>query len=481
MPKKSGFSLQDIMSERSLQKADQEPEIDDMEITIIDIYDLIPSEENFYNMNDIESLKRSITRFGLLQPILVKPDRGDGKYDITAGHRRRLACLSLVEEDNMEKYRYVPCVIKNDGEEETEEKEIDALLNRLELMDANLFREKTEWERMEEALQQVEIIEKLRKKVKMTGRTRSILKEFTEGKVKETQIARYNVIKKNLCHELMEEFKENNIGVIAAYDAARLSTDYQKQAFRILKDQGTLTGEDLKKLKSLEEQKVPEEEESDAGQQDIKGKPEESVEKEIEPMDGNMNPPEEFEPAVDQCDGYTNEEAEKTEEQRYSEEQDKIDRDTRRKLREQADEEKMKELPSDAVTETKHIRVAADTYKRILDGIQSYLILKGEYKTGDTITLLEFANGVATGRVVETKITHMDDAETSTAIAEGYCVINLKTEEIEPCCGTCYWFNGGPDDGEQLCEKLKAYVDAKECPCEKHKPAFEERGNTASD
>ena len=40
-------------------------------------------------------------------------------------------------------------------------------------------------------------------------------------------------------------------------------------------------------------------------------------------------------------------EAEKTEEQRYSEEQDAIDRETQKKLREKAQEEKMQQLPSD--------------------------------------------------------------------------------------------------------------------------------------
>lgn len=49
------------------------------------------------------------------------------------------------------------------------------------------------------------------------------------------------------------------------------------------------------------------------------------------------------------CDQYINKaEAEKTEEERYSEEQDAIDRETAKKLREKADEEKMQQLPSDS-------------------------------------------------------------------------------------------------------------------------------------
>lgn len=48
------------------------------------------------------------------------------------------------------------------------------------------------------------------------------------------------------------------------------------------------------------------------------------------------------------CDQYKNRtEAYKTDEQRYSEEQDAIDRETKKKLREMEQEEKMQNLPSD--------------------------------------------------------------------------------------------------------------------------------------
>lgn len=212
MGKKSGFDLKELMNQRSLEKTGQQDTEyieDDMEIVTLDVYDLVPSKDNFYSLEDIESLKSSIARFGLLQPILVRPDEGDGKHDIKAGHRRRLACISLVEDENLEKYRYVPCVIKREEEyanaDTEDEKRLNAVLERLELIEANMFRDKSEWEKMEEALQQEELIEELRKVIKLTGRTRTILKEFTDGKIKEAQMGRYKVIKKNLCTELMEE------------------------------------------------------------------------------------------------------------------------------------------------------------------------------------------------------------------------------------------------------------------------------------
>ena len=432
MGKKSGFDLKELMNQRSLEKTGQQDTEyieDDMEIVTLDIYDLVPSEDNFYSLEDIENLKSSIARFGLLQPILVRPDRGDGKHDIKAGHRRRLACISLVEDENLEKYRYVPCVIKKEEEyanaETEDEKRLNAVLERLELIEANMFRDKSEWEKMEEALQQEELIEELRKVIKLSGRTRTILKEFTDGKIKEAQMGRYKVIKKNLCTELMEEFKAGNIGISVTYDAARLTPEHQKQAFEILRGSGTLTGEDVKKLKSLEEKKTTGQ--TDQTERQTAWQQDEEYEPAPGPLQGKMNPPEE-EQAEEQST-HKETKQEKTEEQRYDEEQDKIDRETRRKLKEQADEEKMKVLPSEEKKETEYIRLAAETFERVETGGQRYLILQGEYKIGDDITLLEFTGGVATGRRTQAYITHMDDDTTSTAIAEGYNVISIKTLE----------------------------------------------------
>lgn len=54
------------------------------------------------------------------------------------------------------------------------------------------------------------------------------------------------------------------------------------------------------------------------------------------------------------CDQYINKaEAEKTDEQRYSEEQDAIDRQTKKKLQERVDAEKMQHLPSEGNIEHK--------------------------------------------------------------------------------------------------------------------------------
>ena len=43
---------------------------------------------------EMEQLKESIREYGVLSPLLVRP-RGDGRYEIVSGHRRKTACEAL--------------------------------------------------------------------------------------------------------------------------------------------------------------------------------------------------------------------------------------------------------------------------------------------------------------------------------------------------------------------------------------------------
>ena len=261
MAKKAGFDLHQLLSERSRAEAkhDQEKKQDggqqaeNMEQLTLDVYDLIPSKENFYNTENVDDLKRSISLVGILQPLLVKRD-GD-KYRIKAGHRRRLACMALADE-GQEKFRFVPCVIRQEAEEE-KQGNINAILDRLTLIFANGFREKTDWEKMEEILQTEALVVELRKEVSLEGRTRAILAEFTG--IKEAQLGRYKAIKNNLCSRLMEEFKADNIGISVIYELSGLSAEYQERACELYQENKCLTISDAKALKRQEEdaQQIP--------------------------------------------------------------------------------------------------------------------------------------------------------------------------------------------------------------------------------
>lgn len=261
MAKKTGFDLHQLLNERSRAEAkhgqenrqDSRQQAENMEQLTLDVYDLIPSKENFYSTENIDDLKQSISLVGILQPLLVKRD-GD-KYRIKAGHRRRLACMALADE-GQEKFRFVPCVIRQETEEE-KQGNINAILDRLTLIFANGFREKTDWEKMEEVLQTEALVVELRKEVSLEGRTRAILAEFTG--IKEAQLGRYKAIKNNLCPRLMEEFKADNIGISVVYELSGLSAEYQERACELYQENKGLTISDAKTLKRQEEdaQQIP--------------------------------------------------------------------------------------------------------------------------------------------------------------------------------------------------------------------------------
>ena len=135
----------------------------------------------------------------------------------------------------------------------------------------------------------------------------------------------------------------------------------------------------------------------------------------------------------EKCDKYTNKaEAEKTEEQKYEEEQTAIDRDTKAKLRQQSDNKKMETLPSEAAAEPKThiIRLAAMNYDDVISGKKSFEICKNAgYKEGDIIEYMEFKDGRNTGRAFKAEIAYIVNEHRG--LTEGFCIIGVKVSESD--------------------------------------------------
>lgn len=249
MAKDSGFNLVEILNQRSrlevkvtgdetegareLAKADGKELPERQQIMMIDIDDLLPSNENFYQVDD--SLKQSIELVGVLQPLLVdRPE--NGKYKVLAGHRRRLAVLSLLKEGKEER-RYVPCVYKEDG-----------VADRLAIIMANRFREKTDWEKMMEIVEVEKLAQELKQDYGLKGRSRDVTARLMG--ISQAQIGRYKAIYNNLNKGLMEKFKAGILGFSVVSELCSLSGEQQKNAERLMKGNGTLTLPEVKTLKS---------------------------------------------------------------------------------------------------------------------------------------------------------------------------------------------------------------------------------------
>ena len=101
------FDLKDLLNNRSKETDMQEEEYKtDGVVELVDIYDMIPSQDNFYSVAEIMDLVNSIKLVGILQPLLLTESDEEGKFGIKAGHRRREALLYLVEKEGLEKYRF---------------------------------------------------------------------------------------------------------------------------------------------------------------------------------------------------------------------------------------------------------------------------------------------------------------------------------------------------------------------------------------
>lgn len=131
-----------------------------------------------------------------------------------------------------------------------------------------------------------------------------------------------------------------------------------------------------------------------------------------------------------ECNEYINKaEAEKTEEQRYNEEQARIDRETAKKLKEKADEEKMQQLPNEQ--EIVHeIPVGTMEYDEVvIKKTKRFMLLRNyayKYRIGDTLELIEMAAGDATGRKECADIIYI--LEEQTGLEEGYSILGIETK-----------------------------------------------------
>lgn len=232
------FDLKGLLNDRSVPDRQQ-----DQKIVYRNPKDLIPSEENFYNTQKLERLKQSIKLLGILQPLLI--ENRDGKDYVIAGHCRRKCCINLLNEGN-DRFSRVPCIYKTQSELEQDAGQENDIVRQIMIIQANCYRDKSDWEKMTETLKMEGLVKELREKSPMEGKTRDILKDLigTSG----GQLGRYHAISTNLCEQLMSEFEEDRLKISVAYEASKLNKEYQKQACELYEETGILTLDDIKAL-----------------------------------------------------------------------------------------------------------------------------------------------------------------------------------------------------------------------------------------
>ena len=256
------FNLADMVAKRPKQMQEE----NSSDTVYRDVFKLIPSKANFYGVKPekLQGLKNSILLFGVMQDVLI--EERDGEDYIISGHCRTMCCRMLVEEGH-EEFRKINCKYtkvkdnarKNLIEENcingsaTRENDdaISKLLERLSVIQANRFRDKSDWEKMREALDTEEIIKELKNLAGLKGKTRDIVRE-TIG-VSGTQMERYHAVQKRLSAEWMAEFEEEKINITVARELADLDEKYQKQAMEHYMEHDIITQAEVRAFKKLQE------------------------------------------------------------------------------------------------------------------------------------------------------------------------------------------------------------------------------------
>lgn len=413
----------------------------------ISIKKLYSNDKNFYSVTDIEPLAQKILLVGLIENLEVVHDPCDqGEYRITAGERRWRALKLLVEQGYAD-FEMVTCQIQTPASADEE---------MLRLIIANDYRNKTVADILEEEKQLKDILQRMKQEGRTikgykldSGRLRDVIAKMLQ--MPATKIAQIESINKHLIPEFAEELKEGRLTFSAAYMISGMNEETQAEMLERYQENG-LTYKEVKEIKQQQEEK--------AAAEQIEGQM--NIDKFIETEEEIEEPEDDAEDTEDEdewedahpesitslcysckrysdcnvktgtcqsCDQYINKaEAEKTEEERYSEEQDAIDRETAKKLREKADEEKMQQLPSDS-NKDKCIRMSQSAFEEIEEG-KPYIITKDDsFRKGQEVTLIAFKEGKATGRQCKKTIICVDTSITSSALEDGYCILGLGEVE----------------------------------------------------
>lgn len=245
------FNLADMVNNRK-----KPTETENISDTVYrDVFELEPSKDNFYSTDPekLQGLKNSILLFGVMQDVLIEDV--DGKDRIISGHCRTMCCRMLVEEGH-EEFRKINCKytkVNLNTEKFPEDKDgkVEQLINKLGIIQANRFREKSDWEKMQEALITEAVIKELRDLVDLQGTTRSMVQATlgTSG----TQLERYHAIQKKLSQEFMQEFQNGNINISVARELTDLDEKHQDEALGLYKKNETITLPEVKALKEKQE------------------------------------------------------------------------------------------------------------------------------------------------------------------------------------------------------------------------------------
>lgn len=228
-----GFSITDMLNKDTSMAA---APVKEHTIERISYSKLVPSEDNFYSMQEIEELKTAIELAGRVLNNLVVTPLEDGKYKILSGHRRHRAVGMLLDEGKTE-YEFLPCSVEQIEDADR------AVREQVLLIAANSQREKTTWDKLEEVRRMRDLQRQAKAEQGLNGRVRDLVARSLN--ISSSRVAKYDSILNNLISPLMEEIKADNLPISTAYELSKLNTEQQQAAFTCFVQTGKLPTGDV--------------------------------------------------------------------------------------------------------------------------------------------------------------------------------------------------------------------------------------------
>lgn len=226
----------EVFKESAVKKTNSHPRSETKWLHYTKLIDNTDQYRKSATDEDIAAFAEVIRSAGkVLQDLLVRKS-GPDKYEIIAGHHRRLACKYLVEVEGLKEYEFLPCKIEN----------VDDVQAEFQLYATNAFMPKTDAEKLHEIERMKYLLEKYPdqfKEADSSGRT--IEKIANIMKMGKTTVGDYVSISKNLSDKAMEQFEKGKINKSAALVLSSLPEPEQDA----LVEEGKTTMKEIKEHK----------------------------------------------------------------------------------------------------------------------------------------------------------------------------------------------------------------------------------------
>ena len=211
------FGINDILNAKT-KAAGQQAQTDGYKEIYLSPYEVKAAQENTHQkLENIEELADNFLHVGQEQPTVLA--RVNGEYRIIDGHRRNAANILNLERGHKEYekvlYRFM---------------DMSEAMYELRLLAGNGYtRELTAYEktRLVERTKAALIRAKEEDGLEIQGKMRDLVAAMINES--STNVARMDAINNNATPEIKEQLKEGNLGITAAYEAAKLDEDEQKE------------------------------------------------------------------------------------------------------------------------------------------------------------------------------------------------------------------------------------------------------------